>query len=345
MRGKYSHEKRWHDLAEVLSQHEIDQLFHAISSGETLAEEARDGASGQKVRAYDFSKANKFSKEQMRTLHIVFDSLSRQMGSYFSGTLRALCEVNVVSVEEQVFKEFNNSLPSPVVLALLGMAPLQGPLMLSISPVVAYGIINRLFGGSGKSGESDRTFTEIELAVLERILRQMLPLLVEPWEKITKVDPVLDRIETSTQFVQIVNVNEAVAIITMQLKTADIDGFMHFCIPHIAIEPIAKQLTTTLMFSGTTHKRIMVDHSRTIQKRILDTSLNVKAILAETTMTVEDVLSLRLGDVIQLDNTTNDLVKVKVEHLTKAYGRLGVRNGRYAIRLTKILREEDATDE
>jgi flagellar motor switch protein FliM len=331
-------------LAEVLSQNEIDQLFDAISSGESFVEEIFDDVE-QKVRVYDFSKANKFSKEQMRTLHIIYEALSRQMGTYFSGILRTLCEVNVVSVEEQIFKEFNNSLPSPVVLMLMGLAPMQGSLLMSISPVVAYGIINRLFGGSGKSGESERTFTEIELAVLERILRQFLPLMVEPWEKISKVDPVLERLETSSQFTQIVNVNEAVAIITMQLKTADVDGFINFCIPHIAIEPIAKQLTTTLMFSGKIHTRVVGDNSRLIERRILDTSLNVMAILAETTMTVEDILSLRLGDVIQLDNTTSDEVKVKVEHLTKAYGKLGIKNHKYAIKLTKILREEDGTDE
>jgi flagellar motor switch protein FliM len=331
-------------LAEVLSQNEIDQLFHAISSGESFAEEIFEDEE-QKVRVYDFSKANKFSKEQMRTLNIIFESLSRQMSTYFSGILRTLCEVSVVSVEEQVFREFNNSLPSPVVLALLGLAPLQGSLLMSVSPLVAYGIINRLFGGSGKSGENDRTFTEIELAVMERIVRQFLPLMVEPWEKITKVDPVLERLETSSQFTQIVNLNEAAAIITMQMKTADMDGFINFCIPHIAIEPIAKQLTTTLMFSGKIHTRVVGDNSRLIEQRILNTSLNLTAILAETTMTVADILSLRLGDVIQLDNTTNDEIKVKVEHLIKAYGKFGVRNHHYAIKLTKILREEDATDE
>ena len=333
-------------MAEVLSQSEIDQLFHAISAGEDLPDELREEmGQKQKVRVYDFSKANKFSKEQMRTMHIIFEAISRQLTTYFSGTLRTLCEINVVSVEEQIFKEFNNSLPTPALLVLLGMMPLQGSLLLSISPVVAYGIINRLFGGSGKPGESDRTFTEIELAVLERIVRQFLPLMEEPWEKITKVDPVLERIETSSQFTQIVSLNEAVAIITLQLKTADLDGFISFCIPHIAIEPIAKQLTTTLMFSGKVNRRIVGDNSRVIKKRILDTSLNVTAILAETTMTVADILSLQLGDVIQLDTSVNDELKLKVEHLHKANGRLGVKNGKYAVKISKIIREEDATDE
>ena len=332
-------------MAEVLSQSEIDQLFHAISAGESTFIDDAIQKNEQKIRVYDFSKANKFSKEQMRTMHIIYEALARQMSTYFSGTLRTLCEVTVVSVEEQIFKEFNNSLPTPVVLALMGLAPLQGSILMSISPVVAYGIINRLFGGSGKSGESDRTFTEIELAVLERILRQFLPLIVEPWEKITKVDPTLERIETSSQFTQIVNLNEAVAIITMQVKTSDIDGYISFCIPHIAIEPVNKQLTTTLMFSGKLNRRIVGDNSKTIQRHILDAQLNILAILAETTMTVEDILSLQLGDVIQLDNSVSDEIKVKVEHLTKAYGKLGIRNNHYAIKLTKIIREEDAADE
>ena len=332
-------------MAEVLSQSEIDQLFHAISAGDHTFIDDSAESNEQKIKIYDFSKANKFSKEQMRTLHIIYEGLARQLSTYFSGTLRTLCEVSVVSVEEQVFKEFNNSLPSPVVLALLGLAPLQGSLLMSISPVVAYGIINRLFGGSGNPGDSDRTFTEIELAVLERILRQFLPLMVEPWEKISHVDPMLERIETSSQFTQIVSLNEAVAIITLQIKTSDIDGYISFCLPHISIEPIAKQLTTTLMFSGKMNRRVVGDKSHTIQRRILDTELNVQAILAETTMTVEEILSLRLGDVIQLDNTVNDEIKIKVEHLTKAYGKLGVRNNRYAIKLTKIIKEEEAADE
>ena len=76
-------------MAEVLSQNEIDQLFHAISSGETVIEDLAP-ANEQKVRVYDFSKANKFSKEQMRTLHIIYEGIARQLSTYFSGTLRTL---------------------------------------------------------------------------------------------------------------------------------------------------------------------------------------------------------------------------------------------------------------
>ena len=335
-------------MAEVLSQSEIDQLINAISMGETLEEEEAPSAGGEhRIKPYDFSTANKFSKEQMRTLSIIFESFGRQLSTHFSGTLRTLCDVTVVSVEELVFREFNNSLPSPVLIPLFSMSPLSGSLLLAINPSVAYGIISRLFGGEGEAEENGRTFTEIEIAVMERITRQMLPHMVSAWEKIAKVEPILERIETSSQFTQIVNLNEAVAIITMEVKTSSIDGYMSFCLPHIALEPIIKTLTTTRIF--TTGSSRVNDaapvNSANIRQRIMNTGMNVKAVLSETTMTVGDILSLQLGDVIQLDNRVGEDIKVNVEHLPKAYGKLGVRNNHYAIKLCKIIKEEESVDE
>ncbi len=335
-------------MAEVLSQSEIDQLFHAISSGDALPDEPQEEGLEHRIKPYDFSTANKFSKEQMRTLNIIFETFSRQVSTHFSGMLRTPCEVNVVSVEELMFKEFNNSLPTPVILSIFSMPPLQGSLLLAITPSVAYGIISRLFGGEGESGDISRTFTEIEIAVMERILRQMLPHLTVAWEKVAKADPLLERIETSAQFAQIVNLNEAVAVITLELRAADISGYLSFCLPHIAMEPVAKTLTTATLFTSNTtrnHKGTPVSNSENIRQRILNTGMNVKAILSETTMTVGDILSLQLGDVIQLDNRVGEDIKVKVEHLPKAYGKLGVRNNHYAIKLCKIIKEEESADE
>lgn len=331
-------------MAEVLSQNEIDQLFRAISSGETTPEQLGQDKDTPKMRVYDFSKANKFSKEQIRTLHIVFENLARQMSTYFSGTLGTMVDVTVVSVEEQIYREFNNFLPTPVMLGIFNMPPLHGPLIVELSPTVAFGIISRLFGGTGETGDIDRAFTEIEQSVVERIIRQFLPLMVEAWEKITPVEPSLERTETSPQFAQIVTMNEAAAIVTLQFKTADIDGMMSFCIPHLSIEPIAKQLNTALVF---TNRRSVVaePNNENIHRRILGTQLHVKAILSETTMTVDDVLSLRLGDVIQLDNRIGEEMKIKVEHIPKAFGVLGVRQGKYALRITNIIKEEDTDDE
>jgi hypothetical protein len=106
----------------------------------------------------------RISQTPVQKLYDVFETISKDMSSYFSGTLRTLCEVSVASPEERIFKEFWKSLPSHVVLAVINLAPLKGSILMAITPAVANGIINRLFGGNGNLDGHDRSYTEIEIA-------------------------------------------------------------------------------------------------------------------------------------------------------------------------------------
>ena len=63
-------------MAGVLSQAEIDALLNAI---ETDGFEAQplDGDRKSEAREYDFRTANRFSREQIRTLALVYENFSR----------------------------------------------------------------------------------------------------------------------------------------------------------------------------------------------------------------------------------------------------------------------------
>ncbi len=56
-------------MADVLSQGEIDALLSAISTGEMDAEELKKEETEKKVRSYDFKRALRFSKDQVRSLN------------------------------------------------------------------------------------------------------------------------------------------------------------------------------------------------------------------------------------------------------------------------------------
>ena len=332
-------------MADVLSQSEIDALLSALSSGDvapdTVAEE-----STLKVRDYDFRTANRFSKEQIRTFHIIYDTFARLFTTYLSGTLRVMCSAEIISVEEVKYQEFVNAMPTPVVLAIVSMPPLVGPTLLELAPDVAYVMISRLLGGSNQSGslEISRTFTEIELVLLERIIRQFIGLLVESWAKIIPVSTMLERIETSPQFAQIVALNETIALITLNVKIGGSEGLMNFCLPHLALEPIAKQLNTKLMFASV-DTRQHAPATQNIKQRIQTTPLPVSAVFNETSTSVRDVLGLQVGDIIQLDHSVNDPLTVKVGHLSKFRGVIGIKDNRYAIKLTDLIREEESQNE
>ncbi|MCL2080900.1 MAG: flagellar motor switch protein FliM [Oscillospiraceae bacterium] len=327
-------------MADVLSQSEIDALLNALSSGDVDPDEMSEDPS-LKIKEYDFRTANRFSKEQIRTFHIIYDTFSRLFTSYLSGTLRVMCSSEVMSVEEVKYQEFVNAMPTPIVLGILNMPPLVGPTMLSITPDVAYVMISRLLGGSSQSGslEINRTFTEIELVLLERIIRQFIGLLVESWAKIIPVSTMLDRIETSPQFAQIVAMNETIALITLSVKIGNNEGLMNFVLPHLALEPVSKQLNTKLMFSSADTQRL-APRTQDIKTRIQTTPLPLTAVFGNTTTSVKDVLGLQTGDIIQIEHHTLQPLTLKVGHLNKFRGIIGIKDNHYAVKITELIREE-----
>jgi flagellar motor switch protein FliM len=332
-------------LTGVLSQKEIDELLLAISTGDDSFQSESENSSSDdealNVKPYNFRTANKFPKEQMRTLQLIFENYSRRLSTFLSGKLRVLCEVEVASIEEQSFSEFNNSIPSPALLAIANMAPLQGNVLYEVSPIISYEIISRLFGGTGQDNDSYKPFTEIELSILERMVRNMLKIMDEAWEKVIALSTHLERIETSTQFAQIVENNEPIAIVTMNVNIGEISDTINLCIPHLAVQPVAKKLAMRKWYSDfaeNVNSSIKTDIKKS---QLASTHLNLHTVFNDTKATVKEILSLQVGDVIRIDHNVNQPVTVKIEHIPKLKGMVGTQGSRYAVKVTEILRREE----
>lgn len=332
-------------MSDVLSQAEIDALLSKFDSGEMDLAAGPDEPSS-KVREYDFRTANRFHKEQIRTLNIIYETFARLLSNYLSGTLRVMANVDVLGIEELKYQEFINALPSPVILAILRQPPMAGPILFEISPDIAYAMISRLLGGQPTLTaitSNSREFTEIELVLVERLLRQFLPLFVEGWNKVIKTSVSLDRIETSPQFAQIVAANETVAIISVNVKLGDTEGIVNICLPHLALEPVNNQLSTKIMYQSSDTRRNEPAHED-ITARLSKTRLDVTAVYSATTATVGEVLGLAVGDVLQLDHPLSEPLTLMVGHLPKFRGSLGVKDGRYAVKISEVIRKEDLNE-
>jgi len=329
-------------LADILSQSEIDELLLALASGQDLpAEPEAEEVSGQ-VRKYDFRTANKFSKEQIRMLHFIYENYAGRLSTFLSGALRAMCEVKVVSIEEQTFSEFSNSLPSPTFLAIANMPPLAGTVLFEISAQVAYEIVSCLLGGAGGLVEqAGKPFTEIEISILTRVSTQMLLYMKESWERITKISPTIDRVETSPQFAQIVAGSEPISIITMSVTIGEVSDIINLCIPHLAIQPIAKKLDTKLWYnersSYTSNEGMAFDGQ--LSPRISTTELTLHALFNTTRATVGDILNLQVGDVIRVDHPLSANINVLVEHIPKFKGSIGQKGKQLSVKVSEIIRE------
>jgi len=327
-------------LSEILTQAEIDELLNALTTGVEPETAAESPKSSGDCKLYDFRKAFKFQKEQMRTLNIVFQTFGQILANKLSGIMRTSCECEVLSVEEQSFNEYNNSLPMPVVLYVLRLAPMSGSALLEISPEAAYTLINRLLGGSVDS-ENGKQFTEIELALLQNVVKQILPLFEKAWDKVLKLNAQLERIETNPQFAQIAGLNEASAIVTLNLVVGGSSGLISVCIPHASIEPIASSLNTLLLFSARHEDKEASARSELISDRLMHTPIALTAYFEETPATVKDIYSLQVGDVIRLTQKTQQPVMLKVQHIPKFYGQIGTIGNNYAIKVIDIIKGEN----
>lgn len=327
-------------MGDILSQNEIDDLLKALNTGEIDVQQMSSATEEKKIKIHDFRRPSKFAKDHIRTLNVIHDNYARLVTNFLSGYLRTLVQVEVISVEAIAYYEFNNSISNPAVLAVVDFAPLSGSIIFEMAPPVAFALIDRILGGKGSPMDKIREFTEVELAIVERIIIQVLNLMREPWENVIAVRPRLEKIETNAQFAQIISANEMIALITLGARIGDVEGMINICIPHMVVEPIVSKLSTKFWFSNI-EKETTKETKETIEHRIENTRVPVRAILGSTVIQVGDFLELQCGDVIPLDSNVNGNLEILVGDLLKFYGSPGVKKNKVAIKITDVLRRED----
>lgn len=325
-------------MGEVLSQDEIDNLLKALSTGELDADEMKNTDERQ-VKDYDFARPAKFSKEHLRTLEIIFEHFGRLLATNLPAYLRKSVSVDVVNSEVVIYSEFSNALSNPVLLGVVGMDPLMGNVIMEMASNLGFAIVDRLLGGVGNSLEKERDFSEIELSILERVFTICVNLLHEPWENVVEITPRLNRIETNSQFAQIISPSETIAIVTINLKIGDVEGLMNICLPYTTLEPVMDKLNTKYWFS-TMKEKDSNSYEAAIENIIDNALIPMKAVLGTSKINVQDFVNLQLGDVIRLDRKVDDELEVYVGNIKKFKALPGYLDNKYAVRVTEILREE-----
>lgn len=290
-------------MTEVLSQQEVDALLSAISSDNNVDSKDVDLSDEKQkhIKIYDFRRPDKFSKDQIRTLQMMHETLARLTTTSLSAQLRTLVNVHVVSVDQMTYEEFIRSIPNPTTLGVVSMDPLKGSGILEIDPSITFAIIDRLFGGRGETIKLARELTDIEISVMEGIIVRILGNLRESWSNVIDLRPRLSNIETNPQFAQVVPPNDMVVLITLETKVGRIEGMMDICIPYLTIEPIISKLSAQYWYSSI-RKGITRENFNNLKKVLGKVYINVVAQLGTVKISLKSVINLEEGDVIKFSN-------------------------------------------
>jgi flagellar motor switch protein FliM len=335
----------------VLDQSEVDALLAAVDSGQVRSEPtptasaAKAHKSQLDVAVYDFKRPERVSKDQMRALETLHEGFGRNFGAAISGYLRTIIEVSVAHIEQLTYSEFIHSLPNPTCFNLLKAEQLDGQLCLEISPLIIYPIIDRLLGGSNADlFIPQRPLTQIEQRLVQRITDRATQHLSEAWSNLTPVTFTVHDFESNPQLAQIVPPNETVVVVGFELKMGNRAGTMSLCIPYNVIEPIMGVLAAQNWFSYH-RKGGQEDHLRKLTRNVEGAPVEARVFLAQTTVTMNDLLALSVGDVITTGRNCASEVLLQIEGQSKFLAQVGQFRGKRAIRITRKVRPgTDPTD-
>ena len=324
-------------MGEVLSQSEIDNLLAALSSGELDADDMGD-SSDKQVKNYDFKRPTKFSKEHLRTLEIIYEHYGRLLSTSLPIYLRKNVQISVASSETVIYSEFTNALSNPVILGIVNFHPLGGTILIELAAQLGYAMIDRMLGGAGEPLEKNRDFTEIEMTIIEKVMVMCMQLMREPWKNVIDTNPVMERIETNSQFAQVIAPNDMIAIVTLNMKIGDVEGFMNVCLPFFTLESIMDKLNTKFWYA-TLQEHKEEDLEEHIEAMIRRVDVPVKAVLGQTRVSVTDFINLQVGDIIRLNTDIEDDLKIYVGNIKKFTALPGSSKDKYAVRVTSVIRE------
>jgi flagellar motor switch protein FliM len=330
-------------MGDVLSQAEIDALLSALSDGQVDAEEMKTTKTQKRIRVYDFKRPNKFSKDQIHSLQNIYDNFCRGLTTYFSGNLHSIIESKVLSIEQITYDEFIRSLPNPTILGLFSLNPLEGTVLMEMSPTLAFTVVDRLLGGQGQAGEKNRDLTEIERTIVEHRLTQIIDLTKEAWSEIFELVPQFITMETNPQFTQIVAPNEMIVLVTLEVRVGEAVGMINLCMPYLVLEPILGKLSTFFLFS-TQAKVTSPEQVQAIRRKIEWAKVDMVAFLGHSEILVRDLLDLAKGDVIPLNQSVKDPLPIFVGEFMKFKSVPGLHGEHLAVQLTEIVKEGGEQD-
>ena len=325
-------------MANVLSQEEIDALLGGLSGGqietsEEIGEEA--GEDDSDVQAFDFSDQDRYLRGRLPTLETIHDRFARLLRQSLSTTLRRAVEIQVCSQTVCNFGDFSRCLEKPSSLHILKLDPLKGSGLLVLPARLILTLVGLMFGGDGRLMEisEDRDFTIIEKRVILKNADDICRAYSDSWAPVLPLKVSVGASETNILFVNIAQPNDPVTVVDCDVVIEGNRSSFSICIPYTAIEPIKETLKGSFVSDSLDLDNRVTRH---LKMALMEAAVEVRAMLGTATITGRDLLQMKTGDVIQLNEDYEHPVEILVEEIRKFWGSIGAHKCGRALQITAL---------
>jgi flagellar motor switch protein FliM len=285
-------------MSGFLDSNEIDKLFARAGEGNLRGEtQQQPGRRARWLRTVDFTRPTKFSTDQERRIRRALDTFTERATTRLTAEHRTQIELEVIDVVQYTWTNAVAQVPDGSVLVTMDTAPHEGGMLLTAELPVVLVALERMLGGNPETASKDRELTDIDLMVVHRLFATIVEALSSVWFDIAEMTLQISDVETQIESVQVAAGAEPTLSLTMEARLEGLSSTMSLLVPYATIAPVATAFSRhdeespqrdSRTAAAVTHGLSLVD-------------VTLRAEVADTTLSLEQVLALQPGDIVRLD--------------------------------------------
>ncbi len=321
----------------ILSSDEVERLLTSFQDGQLAVEqtEVEEGV----VKYYDFKRPNTISREKKRLLFKLYETTAYHISRDISNYLRASVKVGLDTIDELSFGIFKNTCPELLLFNTVRLKPMHGFGCITLDLGLCLSMVERAFGGSGKSQTEIRKLTDIETTIIGSVVSLILEKLKNAWEPFVPVEWRVAETSMESRYLNIASEAEVLLVVSFNVNLEYSFGELKFCVPVSSMDYTLEQFANSnkpQVSSG--EEETNKENREHLNVLARDLDVMVTGILDETNISVEELVNLKEGDIMKLDRKFTDNLKIAVEGINKFYGKLGLTGSKKAIQITSLIK-------
>lgn len=247
---------------------------------------------------YDFRRPVKLSRENSRMLQIAFETYARQASTVMTSALRTVSAFTLVSVEQQTYSEYVETLPDPSYLAVLSLEPIQQPAVLQMPLAATMTCVDHLLGGPGTLEQPERPLTELERVVVGGLYERLVAEVRYAFASLVPVTPLVAGVEYSPQLAQVAAASDAMVVARFSLQQGETEHAVTLCLSFNGLLPYLNASASDVVSERDRVKREQA--SARLAEGFQDVPVEVAVRFRATSADPVELAGLAVGDVVRL---------------------------------------------
>jgi flagellar motor switch protein FliM len=316
-------------VKDLLSQDEIDALLHGTDDADDGgAEEEEDYGDGS-VRPYDLASHERIVRGRMPTLEMINERFARLARSSLFKFLGRPADVAVGGVQVMKYGDYINTLYVPTSVNILKVPPLRGSALAIMDAKLVYKMVDNFFGGDGRHAKIEgREFTATENRLVSKAVKLLFQDLNVAWYSVVPLEFKRVGHEMNPAMANVVSPSEVVVVSTFHVDLEGGSGEFHVTMPYSMLEPMRDLLVSGFQPSEDEKDDRWI-HAFKRDIALADVRVNVT--IAESQLTLRDVMEFKAGDIIPVE--IPELLELKANSVPVFSCKMGSSRGNVAVKI------------